>query len=47
MKAFQAHCAADVAHCYGCGALNTHGHRIKTHWVLRLAVPPGTTRLRA
>ncbi|HEY8973985.1 MAG TPA: PaaI family thioesterase [Burkholderiaceae bacterium] len=32
MKAFQDHYAADVAHCYGCGALNTHGHRIKTHW---------------
>ena len=32
MKAFQDHYPADVAHCYGCGALNTHGHRIKTHW---------------
>ena len=32
MKAFQDHYAADVAHCYGCGALNTHGHRIKTYW---------------
>jgi len=32
MKAFQDHYPADVAHCYGCGALNTHGHRIKTFW---------------
>lgn len=32
MKAFQDHYPADVAHCYGCGALNTHGHRIKTYW---------------
>ena len=32
MKAFQDYYAEDVAHCYGCGALNTHGHRIKTHW---------------
>jgi acyl-coenzyme A thioesterase PaaI-like protein len=21
-----------VAHCYGCGAQNTHGHQIKTYW---------------
>jgi acyl-coenzyme A thioesterase PaaI-like protein len=32
MKAFQDYYADDVAHCYGCGALNTHGHRIKTFW---------------
>lgn len=32
MKAFQDYYAEDVAHCYGCGALNTHGHRIKTTW---------------
>ena len=32
MKAFQDYYAEDVAHCYGCGALNTHGHRIKTYW---------------
>jgi acyl-coenzyme A thioesterase PaaI-like protein len=32
MKAFQDYYAADVAHCYGCGALNAHGHRIKTYW---------------
>ncbi|MCM2270178.1 MAG: PaaI family thioesterase, partial [Thermoanaerobaculia bacterium] len=23
---------ADVAHCYGCGRDNLHGHRIKTYW---------------
>jgi acyl-coenzyme A thioesterase PaaI-like protein len=23
---------ADVAHCYGCGRDNPHGHRIKTYW---------------
>jgi acyl-coenzyme A thioesterase PaaI-like protein len=23
---------ADVAHCYGCGRLNEHGHRLKTVW---------------
>jgi acyl-coenzyme A thioesterase PaaI-like protein len=23
---------ADVAHCYGCGRDNAHGHRIKTFW---------------
>jgi acyl-coenzyme A thioesterase PaaI-like protein len=22
----------DVAHCYGCGKLNEHGHKIKTNW---------------
>jgi len=22
----------DVAHCYGCGKLNEHGHQIKTFW---------------
>jgi len=32
MKAFQDHYAEDVAHCYGCGTLNTHGHRIRTYW---------------
>jgi acyl-coenzyme A thioesterase PaaI-like protein len=31
-KAFQDYYPDDVAHCYGCGRLNTHGHRIKTHW---------------
>lgn len=23
---------ADVAHCFGCGRDNPHGHRIKTYW---------------
>lgn len=32
MKAFQDHYPENVSHCYGCGALNTHGHRIKTFW---------------
>jgi acyl-coenzyme A thioesterase PaaI-like protein len=22
----------DVAHCYGCGRLNEHGHQIKSYW---------------
>lgn len=22
----------DLAHCYGCGRLNEHGHQLKTHW---------------
>jgi acyl-coenzyme A thioesterase PaaI-like protein len=22
----------DVAHCYGCGRLNEHGHQLKSHW---------------
>ncbi len=22
----------DVAHCFGCGRLNDHGHQIKTYW---------------
>jgi acyl-coenzyme A thioesterase PaaI-like protein len=32
MKAFQDFYPENVAHCYGCGGLNDHGHRIKTHW---------------
>jgi acyl-coenzyme A thioesterase PaaI-like protein len=32
MDAFQDHYADDVAHCYGCGRLNGHGHQIKTVW---------------
>ena len=32
MKAFQDHYGENVSHCYGCGSLNQHGHRIKTHW---------------
>jgi acyl-coenzyme A thioesterase PaaI-like protein len=32
MKAFQDYYPENVAHCYGCGSLNIHGHRIKTYW---------------
>ena len=32
MKAFQDYYPDNVAHCYGCGAQNSHGHKIKTHW---------------
>ena len=32
MKAFQDHYPDNVAHCYGCGSQNQHGHQIKTHW---------------
>jgi acyl-coenzyme A thioesterase PaaI-like protein len=32
MDAFQDHYPDDVAHCYGCGRLNEHGHRIRTFW---------------
>ncbi|MBK6401578.1 MAG: PaaI family thioesterase [Rhodocyclaceae bacterium] len=32
MKAFQDYYPENVAHCYGCGALNARGHQIKTYW---------------
>jgi acyl-coenzyme A thioesterase PaaI-like protein len=32
MKAFQDHYPESTSHCYGCGALNAHGHRIRTFW---------------
>ena len=32
MKAFQDYYPDNVAQCYGCGAQNSHGHQIKTHW---------------
>jgi acyl-coenzyme A thioesterase PaaI-like protein len=32
MKAIQDYYPDNVAHCYGCGAQNSHGHQIKTHW---------------
>lgn len=32
MDAFQDHYPEMVAHCYGCGRLNAHGHRIRTVW---------------
>ena len=31
-KAFQDFYPESVAHCYGCGSLNIHGHQIKTYW---------------
>jgi acyl-coenzyme A thioesterase PaaI-like protein len=31
-KAFQDFYPDDLAHCYGCGKLNEHGHQLKTHW---------------
>ena len=32
MKAFQDYYPENLSHCYGCGAKNEHGHRIKTFW---------------
>lgn len=32
MKAFQDYYPENLAHCYGCGRNNAHGHRIKTYW---------------
>ena len=32
MLAFQDYYPENVAHCYGCGRLNTQGHQIKTNW---------------
>ncbi len=29
---FQKYYPDDVAHCYGCGRLNAHGHQLKSHW---------------
>ncbi|MEW6719895.1 MAG: PaaI family thioesterase [Thermodesulfobacteriota bacterium] len=31
-EAFQDYYPDNVAHCYGCGRLNGHGHRIRTRW---------------
>src|SRR5512147_2653978 len=30
--AFQDHYPDALAHCYGCGRLNEHGHQIKSYW---------------
>ena len=30
--AFQDYYPDDVAHCFGCGRLNEHGHQLKTYW---------------
>jgi acyl-coenzyme A thioesterase PaaI-like protein len=32
VDAFQDHYPENVAHCFGCGRLNSHGHQIKTCW---------------
>ena len=32
MKAFQDYYPENLAHCYGCGRENEHGHRIRTFW---------------
>lgn len=32
MQAFQDFYPENVAHCYGCGRLNEHGHQIRTIW---------------
>jgi len=32
MKAFQEFYPDDVAHCFGCGRLNEHGHRLRSFW---------------
>ncbi len=31
-RAFQDYYPEHLAHCYGCGRLNEHGHRIRTFW---------------
>ncbi|MEJ2719778.1 MAG: PaaI family thioesterase [bacterium] len=31
-KAFQDYYPEQLAHCYGCGRLNEHGHQIKSYW---------------
>ncbi len=31
-KPIQDYYPDDVAHCYGCGRLNEHGHQIKSYW---------------
>jgi len=31
-RAFQDFYPDDLAHCYGCGRLNEHGHRIRSFW---------------
>ena len=32
MKAVQDHYPENIAHCYGCGRLNAHGHHVRTVW---------------
>jgi len=31
-KSFQDYYPEHLAHCYGCGRLNEHGHQIKSYW---------------
>ena len=31
-KSFQDYYPDELAHCYGCGKLNEHGHQIKSYW---------------
>ena len=31
-KSFQDNYPDELAHCYGCGRLNEHGHQIKSYW---------------
>ena len=31
-KAFQEYYPEEVAHCYGCGRFNEHGHQLKSYW---------------
>ncbi len=37
-KAFQDYYPDHMAHCYGCGRLNEHGHQIKSYWQAEEAV---------
>jgi acyl-coenzyme A thioesterase PaaI-like protein len=32
LAAIQDYYLEDVAHCFGCGRLNDHGHQIRTYW---------------
>ncbi len=38
MQAIQDAYPDDVGHCYGCGRLNPHGHRLKSYWQDGVAV---------
>lgn len=42
--AFQDTYPADVAHCYGCGALNPAGHQLKSYWDGEVTVAAFTPR---
>jgi acyl-coenzyme A thioesterase PaaI-like protein len=37
-KSFQDYYPAPLAHCYGCGRLNEHGHHIKSYWDAELSI---------